>query len=116
MSFGQITTTTGELVQFDQTTSCHARKNKLLVIGDSISCGYGVEGAYPCTWSASTENVLDSYATLVADAVDAEVIVTAWSGKGVVRNVGDITPTSVDPMPVYYNRTLGNVATSYWDP
>ena len=116
MSFGDVNSSDGELVSFDGTDSCHSRENKLLVIGDSISCGYGVEGAYPCTWSASTENVLDSYAILVAAAVDAEVIVTAWSGKGMVRNYGDKNTTSVDPMPIYYNRTLANIADSYWNP
>ena len=87
-----------------------------MVIGDSISAGYGVEGIEPCTWSASTENVLDSYATLVAAAVDAEVIVVAWSGKGMVRNYGDVNTTSKDPMPIYYNRTLANIPSSYWNP
>ena len=69
--------------------------------------GDGVEGVYPCTFSASTENILYSYATLVAAAVDAELHTIAWSGKGVVRNYGDLNPTSPDPMPIYYNRTLG---------
>ncbi len=30
-----------------------------------------------------------------------------WSGKGVVRNYGDVNQMSVDPLPSLYNRTLG---------
>ena len=39
-----------------------------------------------------------------------------WSGKGVVRNYGDVNRSSTDPMPTYYNRTLGTQPLPYWDP
>ena len=42
-----------------------------------------------------------------------------WSGKGVVRNYGDKNSVSPNPMPLFYNRTLGGRAISsenYWDP
>jgi lysophospholipase L1-like esterase len=91
---------------------------RLLFIGDSNTVAYGVEGEAPCTFSASTENVLYSYATLVGQDLSAEVHNVAWSGKGVVRNYGDSQTTSTDPMPVYYNRTLGlsDDAALLWDP
>ena len=118
MSFGDFAITNGKMISFDDVKSCHSREYRLLFIGDSITAGYGVEGVYPCTFSASTENILYSYATLVAAAVDAELHTIAWSGKGVVRNYGDLNPTSPDPMPIYYNRTLGisNEQSMVWNP
>lgn len=118
MSFRDVAVTNGNVVPFGSSRSCHSRDIKMFVIGDSITCGYGVEGEYPCTWSASTENIRDSYASLVADSVGAEVHTIAWSGKGVVRNYGDVNPTSSNPMPMYYNRTLGisSDPSLYWDP
>jgi hypothetical protein len=119
MSFNeQKSTVNGKIVPPSDFTSCHARKFGMLVLGDSITAAYGVEGVSPCTWSADTENILYSYATLVGEAVDAAVHTVAWSGKGVVRNYGDANPTSPNPMPLFYNRTLGISADPelYWAP
>lgn len=99
----------------------------LLIIGDSLTAAYGVDGSDPCTYSASTQNFLHSYAYLTAQALGAELMTVAWSGKGVVRNYGDPNPTSVNPLPTYYNRTLaplpaekegeaGLTSENYWDP
>jgi hypothetical protein len=104
----------GFLVKADN--SCQTKKNRLLIVGDSITAAYGVEGAFPCSFTAETENVLYSYATIVGNDIDADVHTIAWSGKGVVRNYGDVNPTSTDPMPVYYNRTLATSESSIWRP
>lgn len=110
---------TGATLAGGVSATCRNRNGiQLLFIGDSITAAYGVEGAMPCTFSPDTENILDSYATLVADDLGAEVHIVAWSGKGVVRNYGDEQTTSSNPMPVYYNRTLGNYDDSklVWKP
>jgi lysophospholipase L1-like esterase len=96
-------------------------KLNLMVIGDSITAAYGVDGVDPCTYSASTQNFLHSYAYLTAQALGAELTTLAWSGKGVVRNYGDPNPMSTNPMPTYYNRTLAPLSneeepSNYWDP
>ena len=88
----------------------------ILFIGDSLTAAYGVDGIYPCDFSADTENALHSYATLVGYELDAEVSIVAWSGKGVVRNYGDTSTTSTNPLPAYYNRTIAIDSTSYWSP
>ena len=119
MSFDEDqSSVSGNIVSPSGLVSCHARRYGMLVIGDSITAAYGVEGVAPCTWSADTENVMYSYATLVGERVDAAVHTVAWSGKGVVRNYGDPNPTSPDPMPIFYNRTLGISANPdlFWDP
>jgi hypothetical protein len=43
------------------------------------------------------------------------VHIEAWSGKGVVRNFGDPSTTSVDPFPVYFNRTIAVHPDPIWD-
>jgi lysophospholipase L1-like esterase len=97
------------------------QKKKILVVGDSITAAYGVDGNMPCTYSAFTEDVTHGYASLVGKAMDAEVDTIAWSGKGMVRNYGDVNQMSTEPMPAYYNRTLATYPatdkqTNYWHP
>eukprot|EP01088_Endostelium_zonatum_P003546 TRINITY_DN14754_c0_g1_i1.p1 TRINITY_DN14754_c0_g1~~TRINITY_DN14754_c0_g1_i1.p1 ORF type:complete len:357 (+),score=45.73 TRINITY_DN14754_c0_g1_i1:51-1121(+) len=84
-------------------------------IGDSITCGFGILGHYPCGFSASTEDVALSYSYLVSQHFSASLHVESWSGKGLVRNYGDHHTTSLDPFPVYYPRTLANDPHSSWN-
>jgi len=85
---------------------------RLEFIGDSITCGYGDEGIFPCGFTPQTENNLKAYSGIVADYFAAAVFVECWSGKGLVRNYGDKNPTSTDPFPSYYNRTLASANNS----
>ena len=51
-------------------------------IGDSITCGYGVEGASERDhFTPDTENADATYAALAARALDADLRVLAWSGR-----------------------------------
>lgn len=85
-------------------------------IGDSLSCGYGIEGESPCKFSAQTENALLAFPVITAQMLNAqEHSVLCYSGKGVVRNYGAPTRTSPDPLPVYYNRTLATIRDYIWD-
>lgn len=89
---------------------------RLEFVGDSITCGYGNEGAdMSCTFSADTENHYLTYAALTARALDAELSTVAWSGKGVVCNYGDTADACQNPFPTYYDRTLPEDSTSKWD-
>ena len=89
----------------------HTRR--IEIIGDSISCGYGIEGASAtCTFSPETENAYMTYGAIAARALGADVSIIAWSGIGVVRNGnGSVT----DTMPIRYARTLPQYAWSTWD-
>eukprot|EP01088_Endostelium_zonatum_P013847 TRINITY_DN2874_c0_g1_i1.p1 TRINITY_DN2874_c0_g1~~TRINITY_DN2874_c0_g1_i1.p1 ORF type:complete len:228 (+),score=19.51 TRINITY_DN2874_c0_g1_i1:186-869(+) len=49
-------------------------------IGDSITCGYGILGHYPCEFSANTEDVALSYSYLVSQHFSALLHVESWSG------------------------------------
>ena len=48
----------------------------------------------------------------MANRYNADCMITAWSGKGMVRNYGAATQTSADPLPSYYARTCGSVASN----
>lgn len=90
------------------------RRLRMQVIGDSLTCGYGVLGTYPCSYSPATQNVFSAWASLTASALDAEADLICWSGKGIVRNYGAPGPSSPDPMPIFWERTLGNVNRTDW--
>jgi lysophospholipase L1-like esterase len=63
------------------------RARSIEVIGDSITCGYGVLGAdAKCPFSFTTERASSSYASVAARALDADLSVVCWSGRGVIRN------------------------------
>jgi lysophospholipase L1-like esterase len=84
------------------------------LIGDSISAGYGNEGEVAtCPFSAATENHYLAYGAIAARALGAELVTTAWSGKGVFSNRGSTTDTI--PMPPLWERTLPARDDSRWD-
>ncbi|HEX3904078.1 MAG TPA: SGNH/GDSL hydrolase family protein [Polyangia bacterium] len=82
------------------------------VIGDSITAGYGDLGMLSDSDCFPTESDWDSYASVAARAVGAEVSTIAASGRGVYRNYGgDMTGT----MPILYPLTLANDSAPLWD-
>jgi len=94
----------------------HPVERRLEFIGDSITCGYGDEGASAsCGFTPQTENHYLSYAAITARNLNAELSTVAWSGKGVVCNYGDDANSCTDPLPTYYDRILPNRADSIWD-
>ena len=78
---------------------------KIEFIGNSITCGYGVETqSQTDTFSFQTENFAKSFAGLTAAALDADAMVVARSGIGVYRNFGDKKEGSVSPLPSFYGK------------
>jgi hypothetical protein len=93
-----------------------APNRRLEVIGDSITCGYGNEGAdMNCGFTPETENHYATYAALSARDVGADLVTVAWSGKGMVCNYGDDASSCVDPLPDRYDLTLPDQPASVWD-
>ena len=88
---------------------------RMAFIGDSYTCGFGVEDVFGSDYSTATENSDATYAALMARHYNADIMVTSWSGRGMVRNYGDPNPTSTDPFPTAYERTFGSVAVDDYD-
>jgi lysophospholipase L1-like esterase len=73
-------------------------------IGDSITAGYGNEGANEhCRFTPQTENAYQTYAARTARALGADWVTVAWSGK------------TIDGMSELYDRALPERADSRWD-
>ncbi|AKU99224.1 Endoglucanase E precursor [Labilithrix luteola] len=88
------------------------RRHRLEVVGDSISAGYGILGANAqCRFSFATERASITYGALLGQALDADVTIVAWSGKGMLRNFDG---TTEDTMPELFERTLPTEPTSTW--
>lgn len=116
------------------------RPRRIEIIGDSITCGYGNEGANAtCPFdvevrkdavtgkpvsAALTENQFLAYGSLVGRALDADVTTVCWSGKGVYQNYRE-NPDDVDRLltvpQAWRERTIatqglaGNPPGPVWD-
>ena len=82
-------------------------ERKIEFIGNSITCGYGIEGESEREhFEYDTENHYYSYASLAAQALDAQHWVVARSGIGAYRNYGGPkTGTPDSNMPKQYEYT-----------
>lgn len=110
------------------------RPRRIEYIGDSITCGYGDEGANAtCPFDVPvdpnnpkgdripiSENVYLAYGSIAARALSAEAVTVCFSGKGVYQNyreqgVGEgpqaanaaPDPDAKTTLPQYWLRTLG---------
>lgn len=110
-SFGTTVVTGIEVQGGELLAPPPALERRLEVIGDSISCGYGNEGALPCTFSATTENHYLAFPAVLARSLEAELSTVAWSGKGVIYNYGG---DKVSPMPILYDRVDPGDRTQLW--
>lgn len=92
------------------------KRKKVEFIGNSITCGYGVEAAAADEpFSDSTSNFLKSYAGLLARALDAEISVVARSGIGIHRNYNEPVNNHGETMPMVYDRAAISEKDSLWD-
>lgn len=89
-----------------------ARERRLLVIGDSISAGFGIDGA-DCHYDARYANAARTWAFLAADTLGAERQIVAWSGRGLVWNYDRELE---DALPELMKRTIPSDETSTFDP
>jgi lysophospholipase L1-like esterase len=87
----------------------YARRIEL--IGDSITCGYGILGGACKNPSVDEEDWTQTAGALVASELHAEATTIAYSGIGMYRNYnGDTT----NQMPTRFLLTLADVPTSTW--
>lgn len=100
--------TDGEFLQAD------APKERVIeYIGDSYTCGYGTESPNTERFKPETENQNLTYACAVARYFDADQIVVAHSGMGIVRNYNSKFTDYC--MPERYLQTFDGVKETKWD-
>jgi len=113
---------TGIEVQGELVPPPGPKARKIEIIGDSISCGGGVEATTTaqCTegaggWGVPHNNARLAFGSLVAENLDADYHVTAVSGIGLLRNYSDMYDAR--PMPeVYDTRFLQSMSSPLIDP
>ncbi|MDE7247704.1 MAG: GDSL family lipase, partial [Lachnospiraceae bacterium] len=63
------------------------RKKRIEFIGDSITCGYGIEGVWNVdVFNTPQENPYKDYALRMAGALDADYQLVSWSGIGLISD------------------------------
>ena len=73
-----------------ETSTAADRQLKLEFIGDSITCGYGIEGVWEKdTFTTQQERPDKAYAFLTAKALGAQVQLCSWSGIGITSGYVD---------------------------
>lgn len=85
-------------------------KKKLAIefIGDSITCGYGVDGTLEDTYSTHNENVTKAYAYLTAQELQADYSMVSYSGHGIISGYTETEEKITGQLvPSYYTK-LGN--------
>ncbi|HEX3075547.1 MAG TPA: GDSL-type esterase/lipase family protein [Lachnospiraceae bacterium] len=86
-----------------------SKEKKIEIIGDSITCGYGIEGKFEVdTFTTTQENPWKAYSLSLARALNAEVNLVSWSGIGFISNYVDETiddPLDDWLMPMLYQYT-----------
>lgn len=81
---------------------------KIEFIGDSITCGYGVDGTLEDVYSTHNENVTKAYAYLTAKSLDADYSMVSFSGHGIISGYTDNgEKVTYQLVPNYYTK-LGN--------
>lgn len=116
---GQGRTTLKQFIIEGKNTKLEAapsvRERHIEFIGDSYTCGYGVESKSGDRFSGETENCNLAHGAILARLFDADYTFIANSGRGVVRNYGDKNETSDTTMRDLMLRTLNTQHTPLWD-
>ena len=102
------------------------REHRILVYGDSISCGFAVMGENPEVPITRNEDASMAYPCLTARELEAELEVVARSGSGIISQYIDVsrdTPLTDWLIPEFYMETdrslamiLGYREPILWDP
>ena len=73
------------IVTDGETAPLPDRPLRMEFIGDSITCGYGVEGKdVDAPFTTAAENAGKAFAFLAAEALNADAVLTSFSGYGIV--------------------------------
>ena len=82
-----------------------AKNLKIEFIGDSITCGYGVDDPdKEHHFKTSTEDVTKAYAYKTAQALDADYSMVSISGYGIISGYTDSGKKPEQTIPQYYDK------------
>lgn len=114
--FGMATVSGIELDKGGRLSPSAPKIRHMEFIGNSITCGYGIEGENKnAPFLVSTENCDLSYACIIARYFDADYTLIAHSGRGAARNYGDSSRVSSETMAVRMMRTFDMDPDTEWN-
>lgn len=82
----EVTGTVNKAADGDKNSSKSNSPLKIEFVGDSITCGYGVEGNLQIPFTTQTERVDKAYAWQTAKNLCAEFNCVSWSGIGIISH------------------------------
>lgn len=89
-------------------------KRKMLVLGDSVTCGEAIDRVAGEEKNSRWWNARESYGMLTAKALNAQVNLVCWGGRGLVRSWNGKTDDA--NLPEFYEFAVGdNDPTMKWD-
>ena len=94
-----------QLGEGESIAPAEAKERRIEFIGDSITCGYGVDDEVKeHSFQTKTEDVTKAYAYKTAMALDADYSMFSVSGYGIISGytTGN-TPVTAQTIPQYYN-------------
>jgi lysophospholipase L1-like esterase len=85
----------------------NSKQRRIEFIGDSITCGYGIEGVFNTdVFNTTQENPWEAYAAKTARYFDADFHCVSWSGIGIISSWTDQDiPNDEWLMPMLYKHT-----------
>ncbi len=93
------------------------KPRKIEIIGDSITCGYGIEADDPnLHFTPETENFSLSYAGLTVRALEADWTIVSRSGIGMIRNYDGPRDGSEHAMPEVFPHLFYLHESPMWNP
>jgi lysophospholipase L1-like esterase len=121
VGISKITTNPGAIIQ-----PTEAKAHRIEFIGDSITCGYGVDARDENeAYTTATEDVTKAYAYETAKALDADYSMFSISGYGIISgytgngtiNTSQLIPDYYDTMGFSYGYFNGGIRTNSvnWD-
>ncbi|MBK8188280.1 MAG: xylan esterase [Cellvibrio sp.] len=89
-------------------------KRKLLVLGDSVTCGAAIDRVSAEQKNTRWWNARESYGMLIADSLNAQVHLVCWGGRGLIRSWNG--KTDEQNLPDFYELAVGdNDKKLQWD-
>lgn len=109
---GQITLTKFVLNGKKFLSAPELPKRKLMLLGDSVTCGEAIDRVAGEQKHTGWWNARESYGLLTADAVNAQVHLVCWGGRGLIRSWNGKTDEA--NLPDFYEFATGDANTK-WD-
>lgn len=89
-------------------------KRKMLVLGDSVTCGEAIDRVAGEQKHTGWWNARESYGLLTAEALNAQVHLVCWGGRGLIRSWNG--KTDEQNLPDFYEYAVGdNDINLKWD-